>query len=63
MEDREHRIIIRWRARNQVEALAPTLERVYPVDENSTVDDALEALDEAERHVWSGGDPESKSEN
>ncbi len=63
MEDREHRIIIRWRTRGQAEALAPALERLYPVDESPCFEDALDAIDEAERHVWGDGDPGGKSDN
>ena len=63
MEDREHRIIIRWRTRGQVEALAPTLERIYPADQSPCFGDALEAIDEAERRVWNDGDPDSPSDN
>lgn len=63
MEDRENRIIIRWRTRGQAEALAPALERLYPVDESSCFDDALDAIDEAERRLWGDSDPGSKSDN
>ena len=59
MDDREHRIIIRWRTRGQVEALAPALERIYPVDKSSCFDDALHAIDEAEGDAWSDGDPKA----
>lgn len=53
---REQRIVIRWRTRGQAEAISPTLHHAYPVDQGPCFDEALKAIDEAERMVW---DPEA----
>ena len=52
MSDRERRIVIRWRMRGQAEVLRPTLGSVYPPDETSSFEEALNAIDEAESKVW-----------
>ena len=50
--DRERRIVIRWRARGQAEAIIPALHCAYPADDQPYFDEALKAIDEAEREVW-----------
>ena len=50
--ERERMIVIRWLARRSVETLGPTFHQAYPVDEAPSFDDALDAIDEAERQVW-----------
>lgn len=57
--ERERKITIRWRTRGQSEALIPTLHRAYPADEKPCFDEALKAIDEAERQVW---DPEEAAD-
>ena len=59
--DREKMIVIRWRMRGQTEALGPSLDRAYPTDDEApSFEEALEAIDEAERKVW--GDPPPEDE-
>ncbi len=58
VEGREQKIVLRWRTRGQAEALSPTLDSVYPIDETPHFDEALKAIDEAERQVWGDNDPE-----
>jgi type II secretory pathway predicted ATPase ExeA len=60
--EREQRIVIRWRARGQAEAISPTLHRAYPTDEELCFDEALKAIDEAEREVWDPGGAADKLE-
>lgn len=55
MSDRERRIVIRWRTRGQAEALRPALGSVYPPDETSSFEEALNAIDQAESTVWGDG--------
>ena len=50
--NRGQRIVIRWQARSQSEALGPALDRAYPIEEKPCFDEALEAIEEAERQVW-----------
>ncbi len=57
--NRERRIVIRWRARGQAEAITPTFHRAYPADEQPCFDEALKAIDEAGREVW---DPEGAAD-
>ncbi len=54
---REQRVVIRWRNRTQTEALRPALGNAYPPNETTSFDDALKAIDEAERKVWGDRDP------
>ena len=60
VSDRGRRIVIRWRTRGRVEALRPALGSAYPPDEESSFDEALNAIDEAERKVWGDGDSEDR---
>lgn len=57
LADREQKIVIRWRTRDQAEAIAPTLDHAYPIDENPSFDDVLKAIDAAEAQVWGDGGP------
>ncbi len=54
--DRENSIVCRWLARRGAEMLHPALDLAYPVEEASCFDDALDAIDDAERQVWSDGE-------
>lgn len=56
--DRESRIVIRWRTRGQAEALIPSLDCAYPIEDNASFDEVLKAIDEAERQVWGDDDPD-----
>jgi hypothetical protein len=58
--DREQKIVIRWRTRGQAEALTPTLDHAYPIEEDSCFDKVLNAIDEAERQVWGDCEPEDE---
>ncbi len=53
--DREQRIVNRWRRRGQAEALRPTLGSAYPPEDAPGFDEALKAIDDAERVVWGDG--------
>ena len=55
--DRANMLVIRWRMRGQTKALAPSLDHVYPIEDATGFGEALEAIDAAERKVWSGIDP------
>ena len=56
---RQRRIVIRWRAQGQTEAIGPALHSAYPADDKPGFDEALTAIDEADRRVW---DPEGASD-
>jgi hypothetical protein len=48
-------------ARHRAQLLGPTLDHAYPVDHHPCFDVALEAIDEAERKVWSYCDPAAEA--
>jgi hypothetical protein len=50
--DHEQKIVIRWQTLGQAEALIPALGRAYPIDDTPCFNEALDAIDEAERQVW-----------
>ena len=52
--DREQRIVTRWRVRGQTQALRPALGSAYPAEDAPGFDEALKAIDDAERQVWGG---------
>ena len=60
--NRGQRIVIRWQARSQSEALSPALDRAYAIEEKPCFDEALKAIDEAERQVWQDSDTPGKSQ-
>jgi hypothetical protein len=49
---RERRIVIRWRTRCQSAEIRDTLHQAYPAGEEHGFDEALDAIDKAERDVW-----------
>ena len=52
MTQRERLTAPRLLVQHDVEVLAPTLNRAYPIDEAGAFDAALKAIDDAECQVW-----------
>ncbi len=59
LTDRERLIAQRWQRRDQVQALSPTLDSAYPIEDSSSFDESLKAIDEAEVQVWGNGADET----
>jgi hypothetical protein len=55
--DREQMVVLRWRRRIACEALAPALDRAFPADRSAGFDEALKAIDDAERVFWNDPNP------
>ena len=55
--NRETRAVFRWLTRDSAQMLGPSLDHAYAIDETPCFDDALKAIDEAERQVWNGCEP------
>jgi hypothetical protein len=60
ISDREQTVVLRWRTKIACEALAPTLDRAFPPEQEACFDEALKAIDEAESAVWNDRDPAAK---
>jgi hypothetical protein len=50
--DREQVVVLRWRRRIACEALAPALDRAFPIDRVDSFEEALKAIDDAETAAW-----------
>lgn len=59
--DRPRSITIRWRAREPLSALGAAIESIYPIVETPCFDEAVEAIEKAERQVWDDRDPGSET--